>query len=146
MIRHYERIGLIAPAARAYSGHRTYGARDLHTLRFVRLARGLGFSVEQIEELLSLWRNHLRSRSKVQALALAHIAELDARMRDLGAMKLTLEHLAAGCRGDERPECPILDGLGEGCVQTDHALAPAAVWEHLEGRNAFCCLGQRIDA
>ncbi len=65
---------------------------------------------KQIEELLNPWRNHLRSGSKVQALALAHIAELEARMRNLGAMKLALEQLAADCRGDERPESPIVDG------------------------------------
>jgi Cu(I)-responsive transcriptional regulator len=113
MIRHYERIGLIPAAKRMGSGYRTYGGHDVHTLRFVRHARNLGFSVEQIEQLLGLWRNQRRSSSKVKALALAHIAELDARIRDLVAMKSTLEHLAEHCRGDERPDCPILDGLAE---------------------------------
>ena len=113
MIRHYEKIGLLTPAKRTYSGYRTYGGHDVHALRFVRHARNLGFSVKQIEELLGLWRNQRRPSSQVKALALAHIAELDARIDDLGSMKRTLEHLVAHCRGDERPECPILNGLAD---------------------------------
>ncbi len=113
MIRHYEGIGLLPAAKRAYSGYRTYGGHDVHALRFVRHARSLGFSVKQIEELLGLWRNQRRPSSKVKALAMAHIAELEARIRDLEAMKHTLEHLALHCRGDERPDCPILDGLAD---------------------------------
>lgn len=112
MIRHYEGIGLLPAARRASSGYRTYGGHDVHTLRFVHHARSLGFSVKQIEDLLGLWRDHQPSR-KVKALALAHFAELEARIRDLEAMKHTLEHLADHCRGDERPECPILDGLAD---------------------------------
>lgn len=111
MIRHYEDIGLIPKASRAESGYRRYNANDVHTLRFVRQARNLGFSIRQIGELLGLWRNQRRSSSKVKALALEHIDELDARIRELEAMKQTLQKLAAHCHGDERPECPILDGL-----------------------------------
>lgn len=111
MIRHYEQIGLIPKAMRTDSGYRTYAANDVHTLRFIRQARNLGFSIKQIEELLNLWRNQRRPSSKVKALALAHIDELDARIRELGAMKQTLQELAAHCHGDERPECPILDRL-----------------------------------
>lgn len=111
MIRHYEGIGLIPRASRTDAGYRTYGAKDVHTLRFIRQARNLGFSIRQIEELLGLWRNQRRPSSKVKALALAHIEELDARIRELEAMKQTLQALALHCHGDERPECPILDGL-----------------------------------
>jgi Cu(I)-responsive transcriptional regulator len=111
MIRHYEGIGLIPKAARSYSGYRTYAASDVHTLRFIRQARNLGFSIKQIEQLLGLWRNQRRPSSKVKALALAHIEELDARIAEMQAMKRTLKELAAHCHGDERPECPILDGL-----------------------------------
>lgn len=115
MIRHYEGVGLLPAPKRASSGYRTYGGHDVHTLRFVRHARALGFSVKQIEQLLALWHNQRRPSSKVKTLALAHVAELDERIRDLGAMKRTLEHLANHCHGDERPECPILDELAEGC-------------------------------
>lgn len=111
MIRHYEGIGLIPKASRTESGYRRYGAIDVHTLRFIRQARNLGFSIKQIEELLSLWRDQRRPSRSVKALALAHIEELDARIRELEAMKQTLQKLAVHCHGDERPECPILDGL-----------------------------------
>lgn len=111
MIRHYEDIGLIPKARRTKSGYRRYYGNDVHTLRFIRQARNLGFSIKQIGELLGLWRNQRRSSSKVKALALAHIDALDARIRELEAMKQTLQKLAAHCHGDARPECPILDGL-----------------------------------
>jgi len=111
MIRHYEGIGLIPKAARSYSGYRTYSSVDVHTLRFIRQARNLGFSVKQIGQLLGLWRNQRRPSSKVKALAQEHIAELDARIAEMQNMKRTLQELAAHCHGDDRPECPILDGL-----------------------------------
>ena len=111
MIRHYEEIGLIPRASRTFSNYRTYSGNDVHTLRFIRQARALGFSIRQIEHLLGLWRNQRRPSSKVKALALEHIAELDARIAELQAMKRTLQTLAEHCHGDERPECPILDGL-----------------------------------
>jgi Cu(I)-responsive transcriptional regulator len=121
MIRHYEEIGLISKATRTDSGYRRYGGSDVHTLRFIRRARSLGFSIRQIATLLSLWRDQRRPSSKVKALALAHIAELDARIGEMQAMQRTLQQLAAHCHGDERPDCPILDGLAAGKVaKTSH--------------------------
>lgn len=111
MIRHYEEIDLIPKATRSFSGYRTYAANDVHTLRFIRQARNLGFSIKQIQQLLSLWRNQRRPSAKVKALAQEHIAELDARIAEMLAMKSVLQNLAMHCHGDERPECPILDGL-----------------------------------
>ena len=111
MIRHYEDISLIPKARRTDSGYRRYDGVDVHALRFIRQARSLGFSIKQIQALLSLWRDQRRPSSKVKALALAHIKELDARIREMQAMKRTLQSLAEHCHGDERPECPILDGL-----------------------------------
>lgn len=114
MIRHYEEIGLIPPANRTQAGYRVYSEADVHMLRFIRRARNLGFSVKQIEGLLGLWRDRRRASSKVKALAQEHIAELDARIREMTEMRLTLEHLASRCHGDDRPDCPILEDLSSG--------------------------------
>ncbi|MDP9422051.1 MAG: Cu(I)-responsive transcriptional regulator [Pseudomonadota bacterium] len=114
MIRHYEKIGLIPPAARRDSGYRDYDQRDLHTLRFVGRARDLGFPVEDIRLLLALWTDRSRASADVKQLALSRAAELRKREALLREMRRTLEHLAESCHGDDRPECPILDGLETG--------------------------------
>jgi Cu(I)-responsive transcriptional regulator len=113
MIRHYEQVGLVPEPNRTESGYRQYTAKDLHTLRFIRHARDLGFSIEQIGELLGLWLNRRRSSRQVKALAEAHIQELERKARDLLAIKATLEHLVHSCHGDDRPECPILQTLAD---------------------------------
>jgi len=111
MIRHYEKIGLVAPAARRDSGYRDYDERDVHSLRFIGRARDLGFPIEEIGQLLALWQDRSRSSADVKALALARAAELKRKARELDAMRQTLERLAADCHGDARPDCPILDDL-----------------------------------
>ena len=111
MIRHYEEIGLIKKVKRTDAGYRTYGENEIHVLRFIKQARALGFSMKQIAELLGLWQDRKRRSSKVKQLALEHIQELDAKIRDMQAMKTTLERLAAHCHGDERSNCPILEQL-----------------------------------
>jgi Cu(I)-responsive transcriptional regulator len=111
MIRHYESVGLFAQAARTDAGYRQYGQIEVSTLRFIRHARDLGFSIEQIRELLSLWQNRKRPSRQVKALAQAHIQELDVKLKDLQTMKATLEHLVHCCHGDDRPDCPIIDSL-----------------------------------
>jgi MerR family transcriptional regulator, copper efflux regulator len=111
MIRHYEKIGLLAPASRRDSGYRDYDERDLHTLRFVARARDLGFRVDEIKQLLALWNDRSRASADVKALALARAAELKRKERALHGMRRSLEHLAASCHGNDRPECPIIGGL-----------------------------------
>ena len=111
MIRHYEKIGLILPATRLDSGYRDYDQRDVHTLRFIGRARDLGFGLDDIRQLLALWHDRGRSSADVKALALARAAELKRKARELDAMRRSLERLAAGCHGDERPDCPILEDL-----------------------------------
>lgn len=118
MIRHYESLGLFPEAQRTEAGYRQYGERDLSTLRFIRQSRDLGFSLEQIRDLLGLWQNRRRPSRQVKALAQAHIEELDAKLQELQAMRATLAHLVHCCAGDDRPDCPIIDSL---------AAAPAAV-------------------
>lgn len=113
MIRHYEAIGLVPAGLRSDAGYRLYSERDVHELRFIKRARTLGFSLEQIETLLSLWRDKGRASADVKAMALAHVAELEARIRELTDMRDTLADLARCCRGDDRPDCPILKGLEE---------------------------------
>lgn len=111
MIRHYEAIGLLPAAVRTAAGYRQYGAADVHTLAFIRRARDLGFPIEQIRTLLSLWQDRGRASAKVKALALQHIAELESKIGQLETMRATLLDLADHCRGDARPGCPILADL-----------------------------------
>jgi MerR family copper efflux transcriptional regulator len=113
MIRYYESIGLIRQSRRTDSGYRTYGDNDLHTLRFIKRARKLGFSLEQIRDLLSLWGDLGRASADVKAIAQAHVADLQKRIVELTEMRDTLSHLAHACSGDHRPECPILVGLAD---------------------------------
>ena len=112
-IRYYESVGLIPAAKRAGSGYRVYGETDIQNMRFIRRARDLGFSVETVEQLLSLWQDRNRPSSEVKSLALRHLEALDRKIAELEAMRRTILHLADHCQGDERPDCPILDDLSE---------------------------------
>jgi Cu(I)-responsive transcriptional regulator len=111
MIRHYEQVGLLKEAARTLSGYRLYNQRDVHVLRFIRHSRDLGFSIKQIEELLALWQDRGRPSREVKKLAQSHLNALNDKIRELNAMKSELERLVNCCKGDARPDCPILDGL-----------------------------------
>ena len=111
MIRYSESIGLVASAARSAGNYRTYGDNDIHALRFIGRARALGFSMEQIRELLGLWENKRRASATVKAIALQRIQELDARIAALTGVRDTLMYLAQHCDGDDRPACPILDAI-----------------------------------
>ena len=111
MIRHYESLDLLSRVARSDAGYRQYDAAALHTLRFIRRARDLGFQTREIAALLQLWRNKRRPSGEVKRIALAQVADLAQRIAQMQAMQRTLAHLAHGCHGDERPDCPILDDL-----------------------------------
>ncbi|MEQ8745687.1 Cu(I)-responsive transcriptional regulator [Pyruvatibacter sp.] len=110
-IRYYESIGLIPEVSRTSAGYRVYEEADIHTLRFIRRARGLGFSVKEVTQLLTLWQDRDRASADVKALALAHVEELRAKIDELEGMANTLLHLAGSCQGNNRPNCPILDDL-----------------------------------
>ena len=111
MIRYYESVGLIRPADRTDSNYRDFGERDINELRFIRRARNLGFAVEEISQLLALWRDRARPSREVKTVAEKHVADLDAKIAEMQSMADTLRHLAHCCAGDERPDCPILSDL-----------------------------------
>lgn len=113
MIRHYEQVGLLQPPARTDGGYRQYTERDVHTLRFIRRARDLGFSIAHIGELVGLWRNRRRPSRQVRTLAEQQLRELDRKAHELLQMRATLAMLVERCHGDDRPDCPILDGLAD---------------------------------
>ena len=111
MIRYYESIGLIPAPSRTGSNYRTYGADEVHVLRFIKRARTLGFSVDETATLLGLWQDKSRASGEVKQIATSHIAALQTKIAELQSMVKTLSHLAHCCGGDERPDCPILDDL-----------------------------------
>lgn len=110
-IRYYESINLIPNADRTDNGYRDYGDNDIETLRFIKRARSLGFSVGDVGSLLSLWNDNTRASGDVKALALKHVEEVEGRIRELESIRDTLKHLTECCQGDNRPDCPILEGL-----------------------------------
>lgn len=114
MIRHYEQIGLVPAATRTDSGYRQYTERDVSLLRFIRQSRRLGFSMEQIADLLGLWSNDRRASREVKALAQAHLDALEEKMREMAQMQRALEGLVASCHGNDDPHCAILEELAVG--------------------------------
>lgn len=111
MIRRYEEQGIIPKAGRSLSGYRLYTEKDVHTLKFVKRARELGFSMKDIKQLLGLWKNKHRTSSQVKHIAQKHIFVLEKKLFETESMLSTLNHLIKHCHGDERPECPVLDEL-----------------------------------
>jgi len=111
MVRHYESLGLLPAVGRTHSGYRQYSEPEVHTLRFIKRARELGFSMDDIAELAGLWNNRRRASSSVRRIAQRHSGQLAERIEAMQAMQRTLDHLIHCCHGDERPDCPILDDL-----------------------------------
>jgi Cu(I)-responsive transcriptional regulator len=113
MVRHYESLGLLPRVTRTDSGYRQYSEAEVHTLRFIKRARDLGFSMEEIAELVSLWQNRRRASGNVRRIAQKHADDLAKRIAAMQEMQGTLQHLIHCCHGDERPECPILEELAK---------------------------------
>jgi MerR family transcriptional regulator, copper efflux regulator len=111
MVRHYESLGLLPRVARTDSGYRQYSEADVHTLRFIKRGRDLGFSMDEIAELVGLWQNRRRASANVRRIAQKHADDLAQRIEAMQEMRKTLQHLIHCCHGDERPECPILEEL-----------------------------------
>lgn len=111
MIRNYEQIGLLPPAERSDSGYRLFGLRDVSVLRFIRQSRRLGFSMEQIAELIGMWGDDARSSREVKAVAQRHLDDLEEKLREITEMKNALQHMIKACKGDDYANCAILDNL-----------------------------------
>ncbi|KZY06021.1 MULTISPECIES: Cu(I)-responsive transcriptional regulator [unclassified Sulfitobacter] len=109
-IRYYEDIGLIRPM-RSANGYREFRDRDLHKLAFLGRARALGFSIEDCRTLLALYEDTERESAQVKQVAQEHLVQIDAKIAQLESMRATLAHLIEECRGDHRPDCPILEDL-----------------------------------
>lgn len=118
MIRYYESIGLLKPAQRSDSGYRLYQEDDLHRLAFIKRSRDLGFSLEEVARLLTLWQDRQRASADVKALAVQHIDDLNRRIEELLSLRDTLSELVANCQGDNRPDCPILKDLAKGSCRS----------------------------
>lgn len=114
MIRYYEATGLLQAAHRSDSGYRLYGKDDLHTLAFIKRSRDLGFSLEEVGKLLTLWQDRQRASADVKALAREHIADLNQKIEEMVSLRDTLQELVKHCQGDDRPDCPILKDLASG--------------------------------
>jgi len=113
MIRHYESIGLMQKPARTASNYRSYSENEVHTLRFVKRARALGFSMADVKELVGLWKSKSRSSAAVKRIAGKHVEALQQKIAELKSMAVTLQHLMEHCHGDHRPDCPILEDLAK---------------------------------
>lgn len=111
MVRHYESLGLLPQVQRSDSGYRQYSEAEVHTLRFIKRSRELGFSMPEIAELVSLWQNRRRASENVRRIAQKHADDLAQRIAAMQAMQKTLGHLIHCCQGNDRPDCPILDDL-----------------------------------
>jgi Cu(I)-responsive transcriptional regulator len=111
MLRHYESLGLLGKVRRTDSGYRQYGQADVHTLRFIKRSRDLGFSMAEIAELVNLWQNRRRASASVKRIAQKHVDDLSTRIEAMQAMQRSLQNLLQTCHGDDRPDCPILDDL-----------------------------------
>ena len=109
-IRYYEDVGLIRPG-RAANGYRDYSGEDVHSLAFLKRARGLGFSIEDCRQLMALYRDKSRASHDVREIAVAHVAAIDDKIAELQSMRRTLDTLVAACHGDHRPDCPILEDM-----------------------------------
>ena len=114
MIRYYESIGLISPTGRSANGYRHFDEEDLHRLAFIRRSRDLGFSLEEVGRLLTLWHDRQRASADVKALAGTHIQTLNRKIHELVSLRDTLQELVDTCHGDDRPDCPILKDLESG--------------------------------
>lgn len=113
-VRYYADIGLVTPSGRGDNGYRQYTNSELSKLIFARRARAFGFTIDETRELLSLYEDRNRSSADVKQIALRRLEDIETKMRELEALKRELSHLVQACRGDKRPDCPIISGFAKG--------------------------------
>ena len=112
-VRYYADIGLVSPVKNNNTGYRDFSEDDVACLQFVSKARKFNFTIQECEELLSLYLDKNRSSREVKALTLEKISEIDVKLLELNDLKKQLSFLADNCKGNDRPDCPILNALSE---------------------------------
>ena len=112
-VRYYADIGLVSPVKNSKTGYRDFSEDDVARLQFVSKARKFNFTIQECEELLSLYSDKNRSSKEVKSLTLEKISEIDAKLFELKELRQQLSFLANNCQGNDRPDCPILDALSE---------------------------------
>ena len=120
-IRYYENIGVMPTAARSASGYRVYSSHHVRRLHFVRRGRELGFSLDELRNLLRLVDGHAFTCAEVNALMLEHLTDIRQKIADLRRLERAMSDMAAKCKGGQVPECPIIDALFEVTSVTDAA-------------------------
>ena len=112
-VRYYADIGLVSPVKNNNTGYRDFSEDDVARLQFVSKARKFNFTIQECEELLSLYSDKDRSSREVKSLTLEKISEIDAKLFELKELRQQLSFLVNNCQGNDRPDCPILDALSE---------------------------------
>ena len=111
-VRYYADIGLVEAPSRSETGYRIYDDAAIRKLTFIRRSREFGFSIDECRELLSLYQDQDRSSAEVKRIASKRLEEIEEKQRELQSLHDELAHLVTSCRGDHRPDCPIIDYLG----------------------------------
>ncbi|PVZ72513.1 Cu(I)-responsive transcriptional regulator [Pelagibaculum spongiae] len=112
-IRYYEEIGLLSPAKRRDNGYREYSQAHLTELGFIQHSRELGFTLEECKSLLELWQNKDRKSADVKQMAEEKILDMNKKIQQLTQMRDSLKSLTQCCKGNDRPDCPIIEGLAK---------------------------------
>ena len=110
-VRYYADIGLVEPMGRSAAGYRIYSDTEISKLTFIRRARAFDFSIIDCRELLGLYQDKSRSSRDVKAMALKRLEQIDEKLRELNKLRDELTRVATECRGDNRPDCPILNSF-----------------------------------
>ena len=112
-VRYYADIDLVKPVINEKNGYRDYNNNDVAKLGFIGQARKFNFSIRECRDLLSLYEDKNRSNKEVKKLTIEKINEIDQKLKELTLLRKKLSYLAENCKGNGRPDCPILDELSK---------------------------------